>query len=768
MNQVSVYSLLALVTAGFLWPSEAAMEGRGLHLAALWLMLAALHPLLESRFNTAARFSCRGRCRLLTIGMLLLIAGFWLSTWHVFHVRGDRRTALNLAFEWSAVLAAWWLLRHFTSTTIGCGRLASVLTGIAVGLSVLGVWQHHWLYQHQAEWYRGMTDALNQATDEPGLVGQMEAASIRAELQQNGVPLSGTSRELFERRLLSSSEPYGTFALANTLAGVLAASLVILVGSVTTQVRRRSLLHPRTAVLQVIAAVLIGYCLLLTKSRTAWVGSVVGTLAVLLSGNIGRSRRRAWLAISGVGAVLAAGAGIGLATGAIDREVALEAPRSLQFRLFYWTGAAGVIRDSPVFGAGPGNFRQRYLAHKPVESSEEILDPHNILLDTWSTAGIAGLAGLLLMMWMGLAPLWRDSPEPDDSPRQSRREQGGGLVTAAIVSGWGLHWLVQLIDGMSWDDTQTVVLAIPVCALGMAVLAGRRFPCPPSVAAAALLAVFVHLLGAGGLQISVVGLLLAILLSLAVPPAVVTNPAVGTSKASVLLPAGRSLGFGGLALAVIVAGIVPVRTATSLMLRGDAAMGNRDSGTAEAAWRRAADADPLAVDPRQRLAEAATYRLMAESANRLPDPAHGSPEDLTENDAASTEHEPRASSLAACDALIDCDVWRVAGYHYRAQQHQILALNSDNPTHLRHAIDDQRRVLDAYPSNGTYWMELANMFQADDQSEEASKAAARALAIDDINRTWGHVDRYLASHEREYLELLVNGDSHPGTTRPDR
>src|SRR5690606_19606381 len=81
-------------------------------------------------------------------------------------------------------------------------------------------------------------------------------------------------------------------------------------------------------------------------------------------------------------------------TGGLDRQVITEAPKSLQYRLEYWTATLAALRESPILGTGPGNFRQAYLAHKLPGSSEEVLDPHNLFLDVWAGGGLIGLAGL--------------------------------------------------------------------------------------------------------------------------------------------------------------------------------------------------------------------------------------------------------------------------------------------------------------------------------------------------------------------------------------
>ena len=77
--------------------------------------------------------------------------------------------------------------------------------------------------------------------------------------------------------------------------------------------------------------------------------------------------------------------------GGFDVQVISEAPKSLDYRLQYWTGAMGVIREHPLVGVGPGNFRQHYLRYKVPESSEDIADPHNLVLDLWTSGGLLRL-----------------------------------------------------------------------------------------------------------------------------------------------------------------------------------------------------------------------------------------------------------------------------------------------------------------------------------------------------------------------------------------
>ena len=102
MQRLCTILVLSLLTLSIMWPSEAAIDGEGLHLAAGWHIVAAMcivtfrHRVSLLRFLTSGSF----------VGLLLLVAGFWLSTWHVFQIEGDRRAALNLSLHWLSLPAA--------------------------------------------------------------------------------------------------------------------------------------------------------------------------------------------------------------------------------------------------------------------------------------------------------------------------------------------------------------------------------------------------------------------------------------------------------------------------------------------------------------------------------------------------------------------------------------------------------------------------------------------------------------------------------------
>src|SRR5687768_5897865 len=102
-------------------------------------------------------------------------------------------------------------------------------------------------------------------------------------------------------------------------------------------------------------ALAIAGCLLLTKSRTAYLATAAGLALVALYGRPS-GWRLDWklpAALAGIMVVL------GLAAvyfGGLDAQVLSESPKSVLYRLEYWQATAAMIADQPLFGCGPGNF----------------------------------------------------------------------------------------------------------------------------------------------------------------------------------------------------------------------------------------------------------------------------------------------------------------------------------------------------------------------------------------------------------------------------
>lgn len=754
---------VTLLALSFSWPSEGAIQGDGAVRALLWLVAAAAVGIIGIDRSVAAGSASK----LSRIAVLLLCGGLWVSTWHVFEDGGDRRAALNLCFEWTALLAAWWLAVRL----IEAGQrelIAKAVVGLSLGAAVLGLLQHHIIYPQRAAWYleqRGLIDS-------EGAIDAAQARDVRADFARMNIPDSGPERALFENRLLHSTEPVGPHALTNTLGGQLAVALMLLVGGVLQQ--RRSV---RSVCVGVIVGLVLAYCLVLTKSRTAWLGTFAGIFVLMIlqqrsaSWRIAQSARRLMVA---AGLLLAVSVTAAVATGALDREVISEAPRSLQFRLMYWMGTAGVLKEQPLSGTGPGNFRQPYLKHKPDEASEQILDPHNIFLDSWVSGGLLSLFGMLLLIASvvlavkrfaetratnaattadGILPVNENRSTALFEKRNLIAGCGIALLLAAgghIVSGGDLPW--ESSGPLAWHAGLWIV---PLAASVFAIVV----PANASIvsAAAAVTALLVHLLAAGGLQISALMLLL-LLLHAAVVTGTPQRPASAETRPENQLgarPTTRRFPIVAVGALIAIAAmirlmVIPVEAASR---QTQAALWHRQNADFDAATRSYRDAmatDPLDPKRHQQLADHLAYVLTGKIRRGI---RVSAPEMV----------RLRTDLLATIDRWLALDEKSWQAWRLKASVNNLCSRAARNSGDfsddlLTTAVHDWQQVVSLYPGNCTAWGELAETAWENSQPEIARSAAERALELDQINHQWGHQDRFLPPQIKKRMKQILTAD----------
>ena len=151
-------------------------------------------------------------------------------------------------------------------------------------------------------------------------------------LQEAQVPLDPEHIKVFQDRLLGSSEIFSTFGLANSLAGFLVGPLVLALAMVLQNLASREGKGSRLTVIAMAAPPLLCllFCLVLTKSRSAYIGLFCAT-AVLAW----QARRRApsrLLIGAGVASlvVISTLVAAGLAAGKLDREVVTQSSMSMR------------------------------------------------------------------------------------------------------------------------------------------------------------------------------------------------------------------------------------------------------------------------------------------------------------------------------------------------------------------------------------------------------------------------------------------------------
>ncbi len=745
----------ALLTAEFLWPTEEAVSGLGLHLTVLWVLLGLLHESQRwwARGEAYARWPRFDR---IDLGVVLIALGHVISTLVVFQLEGDRRAALNLTFEWIGLLIAWRIFRCLFQDQQIAAQGIAVVIAICVGLSCFGIWQHHVFYPEQADWYRGLRTELDR-----GMAGGESSHFSRVNeitqlFQEREIPMYGSSRIAWENRLLSSSEPFATFSLANTLAGILATGLVLLIGQASSTVGEQRRASWLSTMLLVIQICLIAYCLILTKSRSAWLGTCVG-LVILLFRRVRLSAVQnvfRWLVVGSL--LTAAAVGIGVAAGGLDKEVILESPRSLQFRLLYWTGTLKMLRNQPVTGAGPGNFRQVYLQYKADESSEEIRDPHNFALDAWSSSGLTGLSGLLLIIG---CTGWRLMKRPTElSPHEIRGDQERlvaprvrplRIVVGGILSGFVLHIAWTWINGSDeWTSEPIRMLLLG----GVSLLISRGKPSFRPLDSAACLAasaaMMVNLLAAGGFEMPAVMITLLLCLAAGIRCDRPQLHSRGTKTS--LLYAVACL----VACAVITRfGLLPVTASGKHIEIGNSLLTNaRFPSRALDQFQQALQADPQSVTPRQRIAEVLSYRLAEAAAVRAAEMEVAGTETGEKTGRSKEDDDNRKladDALQACEDLISTDRRNSFSYRLRAETRWNAGLLIDDVQLRNMAVVDLKTAAILYPSSVDAWYRLAEQLDAAgvEHVGAAKDAAERVLQLEELNRTWGHADRFLTEEQ---------------------
>lgn len=769
--------LAALVMIRLLVPPEGSVLGRTLWITPAWFVAALMAVWLRSREGLARR-----RLDWLDAGVFVLTAGHVLSALRlIVQQDGDRRVALNMLWEWLALAVSFVMLRGILADATRRAAWQRMMVALAIAFAGLGVWQHYVMYRAEARRY----DALRSEYDDlsakaPQTAEELRARSrrlseLRQEFARQQIPMEGPARRQFEDRLRGSTEPIGLFALANTFAGWIATWGLVGCGIVALNPTPANGLGPsrrrRWTVMGCLA--LVAFCLVLTKSRTAWVGTVAGgivwgglarwnrrriprsdTSSATDAGNhpgsgdpstTSRGRRPATLIALAGGGVLAI-AGLALLTGGLDREVIAQAPRSLKFRLQYWSGAAQVVRERWFWGTGPGNFRPHYLKHKLPEASEEIADPHNFVLDVWTSGGLVGLLGLA---WSIAAAVQRARATPgnrsaaeDVSPLRESSENGSTAGRGAAVA-FGLMIASIVLFGGDADEIIRMVCVAAAWSAAWRVLNGLPAPATKACLAGAATVMGVHLLGAGGMEMPAITqtlLLLAVLVTssdvLGLSPTRVAAP----TKSDGLRTVAEATGCAVLCAACVLSATLPVMSSESLVSVGDAEIARGDGvSRPELMYQQASVADPLNPVPVERLADFYFLRWKQQ-------PPGGRETDFS-------------NAVELAKLVLPLDPHDASGYRRLGTMFIALAERSRNPaekvTAAKEAVEWYTGAVARSPNFSALRAERAEAFAVAQQLEQAASEARLALDLDGINRRERHADRIFDEERVKRLESLI-------------
>ena len=503
----------------------------------------------------------------------------------------DRRGAVNGWLEQVAILLAAFVMIQLARQKRRWALLAVVLAAIGVSMAVKGLAQVAW--------------------EESERIARFQANPERA-LRQMGMEPGSPKARMFELRVLDRTVT-GYFGLANVLASLLiiltaaAAGLAVEKLIAAWRAKRSGADPPGGARLLAaagVAAVLLtmgcAAALILTRSKGA-IGAAVLAAAIaaaVLARPAFFARHRRGLLIACACVLLGAIAAV-WAYGTVRRGLPTA---SMQVRWEYWVGAARVIGESPLRGAGPANFGDAYLKYRPLGAGEGTKTAHNALADAACAFGLPAAAlYLAILIWVFLA-----------ATRPAAAENLGGQPggNGRSMFRWSVFLaLAVFATGMAWREpakakivlTQAVLPAA-VFALGMlAVLwAGRNLDAVGLCGSRVRIA-----LGAGLAGFLVHNLVTHTLFTPGtatvfwIAAAAAAAPAVRPRE----LPGARGLAIA--AAAVIVAGTIaagawvwrPVRAKSSYLRSANFAYGRRLLAPAVADLKAAIAADPLDAIP---------------------------------------------------------------------------------------------------------------------------------------------------------------------------
>ena len=772
--------ILALLFARWLLPAESAADGETLWLTSLTLVVAAGW----SWWNSSER-GLALRVDRFDVLVWLLAAAYVFSATQVLTGVGNLRAAANMIWEWIAIAVLFSMLRR-TLTSYVRNAFLTAFVALGVSIAVFGFWQHVvWYPQIRAEYQsnRARLEQIDSGTvaPEPG-----EYQRLLAQFNAQGVPLSGPSRDLFERRLEDSTEPMGFFALANSFAGLLAALTIVLAGSLLLVVwpnienpdnKRRTRSIRNTAIAIGICLASVVWCLVLTKSRTAWVGTFVGlgALAAFIVLRRGSAQTARQLIIAGAVVVATTGllGAIAALTGAVDMKVISESSKSLQYRIEYWTATAAMIADHPLTGVGPGSFQSNYLKYKLPGSSEEISDPHQMFLEVAATAGLPALLiviGICGLIFLAVRQILRVETSTDAVSASSiyaglTAHELADLRRTAGQIGWqsiALATLFVLGSGFALEaEASQQVLAVGAGAIVISALLWRLIPqlqnleafdqpIQKLIIAAACVALVVHLQGAGGFGMPAITSTLLGLCCLLIPiddrevessiesseAARGRNPVIEQTRYRTWqLTAGISVAS---AVGCIVFSMVPSMNAGAIVRAADYEFRSALS-QARRSYQLAAEIDSLSATPWLRLADLEFSQWYQ---------------------TGSEEHLQRA--LKSIDEAIRRESTSPGLKAIPAMRCLSAPANIQSEATLQIAIDRLTAALHGYPNNAAWSAHLAEAQARRGLAAESQNSARHALELDDLNRAAGHRDKILSDELRTQTEQL------PGVAPPTR
>jgi O-antigen ligase len=237
----------------------------------------------------------------------------------------------------------------------------------------------------------------------------------------------------------------GFFSTYMTLGGTLLIALTMLLAGLALGALRRPLV---ALVPTALALVALGF----SQVRNAWVG-LAAAVAVLIA-----LSRRLVLAAAAAAVIVAV---LTVPSSVRTRMLSLVDVHDVtaQHRLDFWRAGAGMVRDAPWLGLGPGGVRRHYPEYRPEGTTRaRVGHLHNNIVQVAAEHGLLGLAAWL---WIWVA-YFRDAIATYRRlPSASALE--GALVGGSLAAVVGFH--VAGLFEYNFRDAEVIHLLWVIAAL---------------------------------------------------------------------------------------------------------------------------------------------------------------------------------------------------------------------------------------------------------------------------------------------------------------
>jgi O-antigen ligase len=150
--------------------------------------------------------------------------------------------------------------------------------------------------------------------------------------------------------------------------------------------------------LAALAVPVSAWALLISRTRNAWLGALLGLAVVAVE----RAPKTLWLLAACIAAVLV------VRPAPVMDRLTLRDPSSID-RYYMWQAGLDMVRDKPVFGQGPGRILDAYPAYRWPEAPNALTPHmHNNVLQIAAERGLPCLAWWLWLIAALIADSWRE------------------------------------------------------------------------------------------------------------------------------------------------------------------------------------------------------------------------------------------------------------------------------------------------------------------------------------------------------------------------